>query len=135
MVSVILIVVLLILIWYLCMSRQRKPYQFNANMNSIKSAALDNIKAEEAAEQESLKQSSPVDMTNVSADRGIMAGNPQPDVQHCYWGSDLSQDLVDQLDRLNTADYVTPLVLSRSGLYQSCSCNCLGDMVGKVVYD
>lgn len=121
-----LVIVLLIVLWYLYL-QQKKSCNGNLPIATSIVSSMTDEKQDES--------SSPIDMTNESVDRGINASNPQPDVQHCYWGSDLSQDLVDQLDRLNTADYVTPMVLSRSGMYQSCACNCLGDLVGKVVYD
>lgn len=122
--AVVVILILILLYLYI------KQYKSNNSRNCIpcmeKQEYMDKKNEDEGV--------SPIDMTNISADRGIMANSPQPDNQ-CYWSSQGSQNDVDALDRLNNLDFVTPLVLSRSGLYQSCACNCLGDTVGKIVYD
>ena len=77
----------------------------------------------------------PYEMVNTSVDRGIMRHSPQPDVARCYWGSTSSQDDVDDMNRLNVSDIVTPLVASKTNVVQGCVCRCGGDMIGKVNYD
>jgi len=80
----------------------------------------------------------PMEMVNVSTDRGVMRYSPQPDSTSCYWNTVSSQEDVDQMNRLNAVDLQTPMVAARSNVLRNCACMCntggAADFIGKVDY-